>query len=44
MNEYEKAIEYFFNKMERGLIEDDEQQEVYETAIKVLIEKNKEKE
>lgn len=35
-NKYEKAIDYFFRKMERGLIEDDEQQEVYELAIDAL--------
>lgn len=33
---YSKATNYFFSKMERGLIEDDEQQEVYETAIDAL--------
>lgn len=36
MNDIEKAIEYFYNQMERGLIENDTQQEVYETAISAL--------
>jgi hypothetical protein len=35
-NKYSKATDYFFRKMERGLIEDDEQQEVYEIAIDAL--------
>lgn len=41
MNKYEKAIEYFFKQMERGLIEDDEQQNMYEVAINALLELNK---
>lgn len=36
MNKYEKAIEYFFRQMEKGLIENDEQQEIYEIAIESL--------
>jgi dissimilatory sulfite reductase (desulfoviridin) alpha/beta subunit len=35
-----KAINYFFRQMEKGLIEDDEQQENYEIAIKSLSLKN----
>lgn len=35
-NKYEKAIDYFYRKMERGLIEDDEQQINYELAIDAL--------
>jgi hypothetical protein len=35
-DKYSKATDYFFRKMENGLIEDDEQQEVYETAIGAL--------
>jgi len=41
MNEFEKAIEYFYRKMENGLIENDEQQEIYELAIYALGEINK---
>ena len=41
MNKFEKAIEYFYRKMENGLIESDEQQEVYELAIYALGEINK---
>lgn len=32
----QKAIEYFYRQMERGLIENDHQQEVFETAISAL--------
>ena len=31
-----QAIEYFYTKMERGLIEDDKQQEIYEISIDAL--------
>jgi len=34
--EIKQAIEYFYTKMEKGLIEDDKQQEVYEKAIDAL--------
>ena len=36
MNNVEKAIEYFEGQIELGLIEDDKQQESYETAIPAL--------
>ncbi|WP_236897045.1 hypothetical protein [Clostridium beijerinckii] len=38
---YSKATDYFFRKMKNGLIEDDKQQEVYETAIGDLSTMNK---
>jgi hypothetical protein len=36
VNEVQRAIDYFFKQMYLGKIEDDEQQEVYEIAIKYL--------
>ena len=36
MDDVEKAIEYFEGQMELGLIEDDKQQESYETALPAL--------
>lgn len=41
MDKYEKAIEYLFRVMETGNIKDDEQQEVYETAIESLMAQKK---
>ena len=36
MNDIEKAIEYFYKRMEKGLINNDTEQEVYEVAISAL--------
>lgn len=36
MNEIKKAIDYFYKKMENGLIENDEQQISYEVALSAL--------
>lgn len=41
MNEYEKAINYFYSVMEKGNIRNDAEQESFETAIKVLEKESK---
>jgi len=41
MNKYEKAIEYFYSVMEKGNIKNDEEKEIFETAIQVLEKENK---